>query len=154
MVFPSQNKLAGSTKLTYVNLKKLPQSTCSQKITDELSRRWDFSLPLFRSNITSAKSLSDVSASRNILFPRSKVGLEKPLQKPWTINVAQRWIRHDRDQSRKIKIELKSKRLLQRLIKPWRVKGWGIQYFEWPILVFIWVIRKNHEYTKYYTTVK
>ena len=79
--FPSQNKLAGSTKLTYVNLKKLPQSTCSQKITDELSRRWDFSLPLFRSNITSAKSLSDVSASRNILFPRSKVRLENPLQK-------------------------------------------------------------------------
>ena len=31
-----------------------------------------------------------------------------------------------------LKIELKSKRLLQRLITQ-RQKGWGIQYFEWPI---------------------
>ena len=31
-----------------------------------------------------------------------------------------------------LKIELKSKRLLQRLIKQ-RRKGWGIQYFDWPI---------------------
>ena len=35
-----------------------------------------------------------------------KVRLVKPLQKPWTINVAQRWIKQDRDQSKKIKIEL------------------------------------------------
>ena len=31
-----------------------------------------------------------------------------------------------------LKIELKSKRLLQRLIKQ-RQKGWGIQYFDWPL---------------------
>ena len=46
------------------------------------------------------------------------------------------------------KIELKSKRLLQRLNKH-REKGWGIQYFQWPIPVFIRFIRKNHEYTEY-----
>ena len=35
------------------------------------------------------------------------------------LNVAQCWIKQDRDQSKKIKIKLKSKRLLlQRLIKP------------------------------------
>ena len=27
----------------------------------------------------------------------------KPLQKPWTISLAQRWIREDRDQSKLIK---------------------------------------------------
>ena len=46
------------------------------------------------------------------------------------------------------KTELKSKRLLQRLIKQ-REKGWGIQYFHWPIPVFIRFIRKNHEYSEY-----
>ena len=33
------------------------------------------------------------------------------------INVARRWIKQDRDQSKKIKIELKLKRLVQRLTK-------------------------------------
>ena len=42
-------------------------------------------------------------------------------------------------------IELKSKRLLQRLIKQCE-KGEGIQYFYWPIPVFIRFIRKKHEY--------
>ena len=36
--------------------------------------------------------------------------------------VAQRWIKQDRDHSKKIKIELNSKTLLQRLIKQ-REKG-------------------------------
>ena len=41
-------------------------------------------------------------------------------------------------------IELKSKRLLQRLIKQ-REKGWGIQYFHWPIPVFIrFILRTYH----------
>ena len=63
--------------------------------------------------------------------------------------VAQRWIKQDRDQSKRIKIELKSKRLQRRLIKQCE-KGWGIHwYFDWPIPVFIRsFIRKNHEYTE------
>ena len=47
-----------------------------------------------------------------------------------------------------LRIESKSKILLQRLIKE-REKGLGIQYFDWPIPVFISFIRKNHEYTEY-----
>ena len=47
----------------------------------------------------------------------------------------------DRDQLKKIKIELKSKRLLQRVIK--QLEKGGIQYFDWPIPVFIRFIRKN-----------
>ena len=35
-------------------------------------------------------------------------------------------------------IELKSKRLLQRLIKQ-REKGWGIQYFHWPIYIPVFI---------------
>ena len=38
----------------------------------------------------------------------------------------------DSDQWKKIKIEFKSKRLLQRLIKQGE-KRWSIQYFDWPI---------------------
>ena len=37
------------------------------------------------------------------------------------------------------------KKHLQRLIKQ-REKGWGVQYFNWPIPVFISFIRKNHDY--------
>ena len=33
----------------------------------------------------------------------SEVQVLKPLQKPWTISLAQRWIREDRDQSKLIK---------------------------------------------------
>ena len=54
------------------------------------------------------------------------VGYIYILTKAW--NVAQRWIKQDRDKSKKIKIELKSKRILQSLIKQ-REKGWGIQHF-------------------------
>ena len=73
-----------------------------------------------------------------------KLKLEKTLQKLWTINVAQRWIKQDRDS-----IEVKKIRLLQRLIKQ-RENGWGIQYFaDWPKPVFIRFIRKNHEYAEY-----
>ena len=39
-------------------------------------------------------------------LPRALVKLSevlKPLQKPWTISLAQRWIREDRDQSNLIK---------------------------------------------------
>ena len=54
------------------------------------------------------------------------VGYIYRLTKAW--NVAQRWIKQDRDKSKKIKIELKSKRILQSLIKQ-REKGWGIQHF-------------------------
>ena len=32
-----------------------------------------------------------------------KVEVLKPLQKPWTISLAQRWIREDSDQSKLIK---------------------------------------------------
>ena len=45
-------------------------------------------------------------------------------------------------------IELKSKRLLQRLIKQ-REKGWGIQYFHWPIPVFIGFIYIAYVYLLY-----
>ena len=72
-----------------------------------------------------------------------KLKLEKTLQKLWTINVAQSWIKQGRDS-----IEVKKFRLLQRLIKQ-RENGWGIQYFDWPIPVFIRFIRKNHEYAEY-----
>ena len=34
-----------------------------------------------------------------------------------------------------------------------REKGWGIQYFEWPILVFIRFIRKKHEYISLFDVV-
>ena len=37
------------------------------------------------------------------------------------------------------------KKHLQRLIKQ-REKGCGVQYFDWPIPVFIRFIRKNHDY--------
>ena len=33
----------------------------------------------------------------------SEVKVLKPLQKPWTISLAQRWIREDRDQSKLIR---------------------------------------------------
>ena len=36
-----------------------------------------------------------------------KLRPEKPLQKPWTINVAQRLIKQDRNQSKMIKIVLR-----------------------------------------------
>ena len=42
-------------------------------------------------------------------------------------------------------IELKSKRLQQRLIKQ-REKVWGIQYFHWPIPVFIRFILRTYIY--------
>ena len=78
------------------------------------------------------------------------------------INVAQRWIKQDRDQSKKIKIEIKVKTTTAKTDRrEWALldlsnnvkKAEVVQYFEWPIPVFIRFtprfIRKNHEYTEY-----
>ena len=40
---------------------------------------------------------------RTIQADEDEVQVLKPLQKPWTISLAQRWIREDRDQSKLIK---------------------------------------------------
>ena len=41
----------------------------------------------------------DCNMSRIISSSICEVEIFKPLQKPWTISLAQRWIREDRDQS-------------------------------------------------------
>ena len=116
---------------------------------------WEMIASGERKNSTVNKWSSTEQASNETVYVAKKI-LEVPFCKsrrkltviPWTINVEQHWIKQDSNQSKKIKIELKSKRLLQRLIKQCE-KDWGKQYFDWPILVFIRFIRKNLEHTEY-----
>ena len=57
-----------------------------------------------------------VSSTNNNLL--CKIKIKKPLQKPCTVNLAQRRIQKDRSQSKYIKLKtLQSRRLLQGLIK-------------------------------------
>ena len=69
-------------------------------------------------SLDDSSSLSECEGAQTYLFEPYgnkfiklgwKLRLEKLLQKPWAINVAQRWIKQDRDQSKKIKIELSQK---------------------------------------------